>query len=149
MHEGDNRREVLQLTYPLSSGKSDQKKDLLCEGTQRNLSKRFEAGGVKKPQNQGEVPCRRTKLAGSGLQSKRAKEIAKHRMRRERRKLKAKNRRQHRTVTLDGRDPEVLRRVEPAKKIRRFSQRWIGVRMAMRVAPLVINLPLQLISLAR
>ena len=51
MHEGDNRRDGLQLTDLLSSGKSDQKKDLLREGTQRNLSKRFEAGGVKKPQN--------------------------------------------------------------------------------------------------
>ena len=91
MHKGDNRREGLQLTHTFGRGEGQKKKHLLREDMQRSLSQRFEGGGGKKPQNQGEVPRRKTKLAGCGLKSKRAKEIAKHRMRRERRELKAKN----------------------------------------------------------
>ena len=116
---------------------------------QRSFRKRFKCRGVKEPQNQGEVPSWRAKLALGRLKAERAKKIPKHRMRRERGELEPKNRRQHGAVAPDGRNSQILRGAEPAKKFCHLRQRWTGDRMPVRVAPGTVNLPLKLVSLAR
>ena len=93
MNKGDNRRQSLQLSNSLGRGQGQEKEHLLGEGTQRSHRKRFKGGGVPIPQNQGEVPSRRTKLAFRRLQAERPEQVTKHRMSRERRKLETKNRR--------------------------------------------------------
>ena len=150
MNEGDNRRESLQFPNSPGRGQGQEKKHLLGEGTQRSTGKRFEGGGVQIPQNHGENPSRWSKLAVRRLKAKRPEQVTNHWMRRQGRKLKTENCRRHRVATLERGNAKVPRRTKPAKKIshlRRQGRPRHGV--TVRVVPRPINLPLELIRIAR
>ena len=122
MNKGDNRRESLQFPNSPGCGQGQEKKYLLGKGTQRSTGKRCEGGGVQIPQNHGEISSRRSKLAVRRLKAERPEQVTNHWMRRQWRKLKTENRRQHRAVTLERGNAKVLRRTKPAKKISHLRQ---------------------------
>ena len=107
-NKGDQGRQGLQFTNPLGCSKSQEKQRLQCESAKRSSRQRLKGRGDEILEHLRQVPSWRTHNTFRRREAEGTQKVPKHWIRRQGGKVKTENRRESRTVTMQGGDTEAL-----------------------------------------